>query len=154
MLFRSAHFNLARLGASAGHYVENMYGLRTDALNAGVPTDRLIAEWETAGNAVVLVLPHDLLTVPRLIEIEQGRGGLPGVPLGLRKTAFRSRHVLLEIPSDIGQLRREKPELAEQWRSAVGRAFQAAFAAGYRAVHFVRDDSAGHRRSFYVLERV
>ena len=23
-----------------------MYGERTDALNAGVPTDRLIAEWE------------------------------------------------------------------------------------------------------------
>ncbi len=32
-----------------GRYVENMYGVRTDALNAGVPTDRLIAEWDTAG---------------------------------------------------------------------------------------------------------
>ena len=45
----NAHFNLARLGATAGRYIENMYGERTDALNAGVPTDRLIAEWETSG---------------------------------------------------------------------------------------------------------
>ena len=57
-------------------------------------------------------------------------------------------------PTTSSDLRRETPELAEQWRSVVGRAFQAAFAAGYRAVHFVRDDSSGRRRSFYVLERV
>ena len=42
----NAHFNLARLGATAGRYIDNMYGERTDALNAGVPTDRLIAEWD------------------------------------------------------------------------------------------------------------
>ena len=30
----------------AARYVENMYGERTDRLNAGVPTDRLIAEWD------------------------------------------------------------------------------------------------------------
>src|SRR5208282_1496439 len=41
----NAHFNLTRLGAQAVRYVENMYGERTDQLNAGVPTDRLIAEW-------------------------------------------------------------------------------------------------------------
>ena len=42
----NAHFNLTRLGAQAARYVENMYGERTDRLNAGVPTDRLIAEWD------------------------------------------------------------------------------------------------------------
>ena len=31
-------------------------------------------------------------------------------------------------------------------------AFRTAFDAGYRAVHFVRDDSVGQRRGFYVLE--
>ena len=43
----NAHFNLARLGATAVRYVANMYGERTDRLNAGVPTDRLIVEWST-----------------------------------------------------------------------------------------------------------
>ncbi len=77
----------------------------------------------------------------------------PAVRSGLDESAFESPRVLLEIPNDIVDLRREQPALAERWRAAVGQAFQAAFAAGYRAVDFVRDDSAGRRRSFYVLER-
>ena len=51
--------------------------------------------------------------------------------------------MLLEIPNDIARLRREKPGLAEHSRTVVAQAFQAAFAAGYRAVHFVRDDTIG-----------
>ncbi len=150
----NAHFNLARLGASAGHYVENMYGLRTDALNAGVPTDRVIAEWDTGDDNVVAAPSYESATLLRLIETEQGRGDEPRAALGISEAAFQARRILLEIPDDIVQLRRETPELAEQWRSAVGRAFLAAFAGGYRAVHFVRDDSSGRRRSFYVLQRV
>ena len=150
----NAHFNLARLGASAGHYVANMYGLRTDELNAGVPTDRLIAEWNTEGDAAMVGPSHDLATLLQLIESEQGRGDVPGAPVGLTESAFLAPRILLEIPNDIVHLRRETPELAEQWRTVVGEAFQSAFEGGFRAVHFVRDDSSGSRRSFYVLERI
>jgi predicted GNAT superfamily acetyltransferase len=150
----NAHFNLARLGAWAGLYVENMYGLRTDALNAGVPTDRLIAEWATGVDDVVAIPSPEAPALPHLIETEQGRGDLPGAPVGISESAFQARQILLEIPNDIVQLRRETPELAERWRSVVGQAFQAAFATGYRAVSFVRHDSSGRRRSFYMLERV
>jgi predicted GNAT superfamily acetyltransferase len=150
----NAHFNLARLGASAGRYVENMYGLRTDALNAGVPTDRLIAEWDAQGDAVLPVASPYAQNLCHLIGTEQGRGEEPDLPLGLDESAFQAQQFFLEIPYDIVQLRRETPELAEQWRSLVSRAFQEAFAAGYRAVHFLRDDRSGRRRSFYLLERV
>ncbi len=44
----NARFNLDKLGASASHYIVDMYGPRTDALSADTPTDRLIAEWETS----------------------------------------------------------------------------------------------------------
>jgi predicted GNAT superfamily acetyltransferase len=145
----NAHFNLGRLGATVGHYVDNMYGVRSDSLNAGVPTDRLIAEWDTAPRSQ----PRDSATrvlggLPRLIETEQGTS--PGIA-GL---AGDAPCVLLEIPSDILAFRRAGPALAEQWRAVVARAFTTAFAAGYRAVDFVRDDSPNGRRSFYVLERV
>ncbi len=60
--------------------------------------------------------------------------------------------MLLEIPADIARLRQERPELAEHWRRAVRRAFQTVFDSGYRAIHFVRDESEGRRRVFYVLE--
>jgi hypothetical protein len=44
--------------------------------------------------------------------------------------------------------------VAARWFTLVAQGFQEAFAAGYRAVHFVRDDSSGVQRGFYVLERL
>ena len=42
---RNAHFNLHRLGAVARRHHSNYYGQRTDDLNLGRPTDRLVVEW-------------------------------------------------------------------------------------------------------------
>src|SRR5713226_1365545 len=44
----NAAFNLGVLGATCRTYEVDMYGARTDALNAGLATDRLLAEWPTA----------------------------------------------------------------------------------------------------------
>lgn len=152
----NAHFNLARLKASAGRFIENMYGPRTDALNAGVPTDRLIAEWETgAAEARGAAPQNQTMSLPHLIAVEQGSGPRSsGTPVRLDESALKAPRALLEIPPDIVDLRREQPADAERWRTAVSQAFQSAFASGFRAVDFVRDDSSGQRRSFYVLARV
>src|SRR5580704_10570861 len=45
---RNAHFNLNRLGAIARKYLPNLYGLTTSPLHLGLPTDRLLAEWQLA----------------------------------------------------------------------------------------------------------
>ena len=42
---RNAHFNLHRLGAVARRHHRNYYGRRSDDLNQGRPTDRLVVEW-------------------------------------------------------------------------------------------------------------
>jgi predicted GNAT superfamily acetyltransferase len=153
----NAHFNLMRLGASAGRYVDNMYGGRTDALNAGVPTDRLIAEWDTAQESKGRVRPDLSTSLPRLLHTtadQGGESGLDAAPVGgLRLDFDGGTSFLLEIPADIARLRRERPELAESWRSAVRDAFQSAFGAGYRATALVRDETASPRRVFYVLEQ-
>ena len=64
----NARFNLAKLGATSGRYVENMYGPRTDALNAGLPTDRLIVEWETEPVSLPSIAVEEARDLPRLIE--------------------------------------------------------------------------------------
>ena len=79
----NAHFNLARLGASAGRYVENMYGERTDALNAGVPTDRLIAEWDTEAEHSVTVAPDTTATLAALDSNRASRGVACATPLAV-----------------------------------------------------------------------
>jgi predicted GNAT superfamily acetyltransferase len=146
----NAYFNLVRLGASAGYYVENMYGPRTDALNAGVPTDRLIAEWNIQDEAKLVTI-DTISDLPRLVEREQGGNEPVAISDAM---SLRPLRILLEIPAEFALLRRDTPAMAEQWRALVAQAFQAAFAAGYRAVHFVRADSLGQRRGFYVLERL
>jgi predicted GNAT superfamily acetyltransferase len=148
----NARFNLVRLGARVRRYVENMYGFRTDALNAGVPTDRVIAEWETrlGEQAMPGDAPASLEALPHLILTTEAGSGLR-LPreVNERPTA---PSVLVEIPARIAELRREQPEAAEAWREAVGRALRAGFVAGYCAVGFVSEESRGARRCAYVLQ--
>ncbi len=42
---KNAHLNIVRLGAIARRYMPDFYGPSTSALQGGLPTDRLVAEW-------------------------------------------------------------------------------------------------------------
>jgi predicted GNAT superfamily acetyltransferase len=125
----NARFNLDRLGATSRRFVEDMYGRRSDALNANASTDRLIVEWSTkqVEDPRVVIEPADL---PRLIEIEDR-------PIARVEGKLTGPAVLLEIPADITSLRKNDPDLAESWTIAVRKAFQAALAAGYGADGFL-----------------
>lgn len=149
----NARFNLVRLGARVRRYVDNMYGPRTDALNTGVPTDRLIAEWDVVEDQPPGPVddPAVLATAPRLLQIAEAARGIR-IPLGIDEQPTADR-VLVEIPQRIADLRRDHPDAAETWREAVRRAFRAGFAAGYVAVGFVREVTSEERRCAYVLER-
>jgi predicted GNAT superfamily acetyltransferase len=136
----NAHFNLHRLGASAGRYLENMYGFRTDALNLGVPTDRLIAEWPVTPGARS---PIEGIGWPRLVE------GPDEPKVEEFDPVAGSPILLVEIPADIRRIRSEDPARAERWRSTISKALAAAFEVSYRADDVVREEG----RSFYVLRR-
>jgi predicted GNAT superfamily acetyltransferase len=127
----NARFNLGRLGATARRFVEDMYGRRSDALNANATTDRLIVEWSTASVDQKRNEPN-VIGLPRLIEVD-------GQPIASVDGRLDGPAVALEIPADIGLLRKEQPDQAEAWSFAVRTSFQAAFAAGYRAEGFARD---------------
>ena len=45
MELKNAHFNLVRLGAVARLYIPDCYGVTESPLHAGLPNDRLVAEW-------------------------------------------------------------------------------------------------------------
>jgi MazG family protein len=53
---KNAYFNVERLGAIARRYVPNQYGITSSVLHAGLPTDRLVAEWWFASDRVRRVL--------------------------------------------------------------------------------------------------
>jgi predicted GNAT superfamily acetyltransferase len=125
----NARFNLGTLGAVAREYVVDMYGPRTDALNAGLPTDRLIVEWETE-EAPWVPLSREAVEAPKLVADAWGEPDRSPLPGG-------ARFALVELPPDVGALRRTEPERAARWQAAVRASFLEAFAAGMAATRVV-----------------
>jgi predicted GNAT superfamily acetyltransferase len=149
----NAHFNLGRLGARSNTLIEDMYGIRSDALNAGVPTDRLIATWSTTPQPHAAIGEVELARLPRVVEAVARPDGPPDVAAVSTVAGDGRAIVLLEVPGEIGRLRAEAPELAERWRSAVASALTRLFASGFAAVDFVRARADDGTRHYYVLRR-
>lgn len=53
---RNAYFNICRLGAVAQRYLLDVYGATSSPLHAGLPTDRLVAEWHLSSDRVFALL--------------------------------------------------------------------------------------------------
>jgi len=143
----NARFNLDKLGATAGRYLVDMYGPRTDDLNRDTPTDRLVAVWETDPDSRPAAAPPPPAArhAPRVVRAVAPAPEFAGIPDG-------APYLLLDVPPRINRLRAEAPELAGRWGEAVRQAFLEAFAAGYRAVGFLREEAPDGRREAYLLE--
>ncbi len=151
---RNAEFNLRRLGAVGVRYVDDMYGPRTDPLNAGAPTDRLIAAWPTDPDARAVrapsIGPEELAGFPGWFPVVAGADGLWMPVDGPTPAPPDAEFALLEIPADLARLRDARPDRLAGWRLAVRAAFHGAFAAGYLVLSCQR---VGPDRAAYVLGR-
>jgi predicted GNAT superfamily acetyltransferase len=121
---KNAHFNIERLGAIVRHYIPNLYGRTSSPLHAGLPTDRLVAEWWVRSQRVEDVLAGK----PRAACSECER---------------------ITIPSDIRRICREDPLSAERIQTNVRKQFATNIADGRAAVGFEFDKVQGT----YLLER-
>ncbi|MDZ4768077.1 MAG: hypothetical protein SGJ24_03025 [Chloroflexota bacterium] len=124
----NANFNIARLGAIVDRYHIDFYGIMTDAINAGLPSDRVEAVWDV--RAVRAVSKPLLLTnAPFLLRCDAA-----GHPV---QYAFETGAVMLAaIPAQIDVIKATAPQTALAWRHALRETLITAFAKGYRAVDF------------------
>jgi chorismate synthase len=130
---RNAHLNLHTLGTFSRRYQANMYGQHFGALNAGLPSDRLLAEWWLDGPPAELC-PSDATVEPGpppapVFEVAAGR-------VVARHEDLAAPRLWLEVPADIQSLKRTDIALALDWRLQVRQAFAAYFARGYVAGDF------------------
>lgn len=128
---RNAYFNLHKLGTSSRTYRENHYGPMEDALNQGLPSDRLLVEWRLRDDPVVRETGR-----ARPIEILSSRAGRPelhldGVPADVP--------LAIHIPHDIQALKHGDADAALAWRLAVRQAFSWALDRGYVAADYLND---------------
>lgn len=122
---KNAHFNIERLGAIVRHYIPNLYGRTSSPLHAGLPTDRLVAEWWVRSQRV-----EDVLA---------------GSPPSFSSPVAHER---IEIPADIRRICRDDAQSAEKIQSNVRDQFSANFANGRGAVGF----ELNHDLGTYLLE--
>ncbi len=123
---RNAYFNIVRLGAVMRRFIPNCYGVTDSPLHAGLPTDRLVAEW-WVGSAWVGSIVAGTAQKP-----VQKKGAVERVAL----------------PADVGEIKRQDRAAALRIQSDVREKFQKLFAEGYTVTGF----ETGARKVNYVLE--
>jgi len=126
---KNAHFNLVRLGAVARRYIPNCYGITSSPLHGGLPTDRLMAEWE--------------------LESDRVKEAVSRQPTGVSKKVSRTDDVRIFVPADVARMREAEPEKAARVQREICEQFQKWFAKGYAAVGFELGGEGGR----YILER-
>ncbi len=144
LVLRNAVFNLARLGASAEGYLENVYGVMEDGMNLG-ESDRLWIRWHLTEPDVERAAAGTPCRVrPPAGAAERlwpGPGGEPLEPVELGR-ADSGGGFLCRVHPDIALLRREDPVLADSWRAATRRVMGGALAAGGRVLGL--DEAGGY----------
>jgi predicted GNAT superfamily acetyltransferase len=143
---RNAYLNLYHLGVVARHYSPDHYGPMDDALNAGLPTDRLEAEWwltsppvvERSSGRVPAARSLEAAQAQGAIVLLRARAGAGGrAEPELVEAARTGRPGLIAIPRDFQELKGRDRQLAAAWREQTRTAFETALTAGLRATDFV-----------------
>ena len=135
LVARNAWFNLAKLGAQPTDYLEDFYGPMTDAINAGMASDRVLLTWVLDDPAVAAACAGH----PR----QPGPAGAPGAEVALavgpdlepvaRQTG--APLVTVAVPPDVEAL---GPGRRRAWRAAVRQALGERLAAGATVAGFLR----------------
>ena len=120
---KNAYFNLVRLGAIARVLVPNCYGITGSALHAGLPTDRLVAEW--------------------WLDSVRVKSILADIALPSRDSTRR-----IPLPSNISEIKSADPADGVRIQSVAREQFQKWFAAGYAATAVEQLDDTTE----YILE--
>jgi predicted GNAT superfamily acetyltransferase len=108
---KNAYFNLMLLGATARRFVPNCYGVTGSPLHGGLPTDRLVAEWELRSERAERCLREES-------------------PVA----SIRPDAVRIAVPKTIGEMRRSNPAGARKVQDRMREEFQRWFGLGYSVV--------------------
>lgn len=134
---RNARVNLVKLGVQVFEYFPNFYGDLPDALNAGDPTDRVIARWNLLSESTLAVArSRNLEIFPNEIAValsnEEGRPVRHDIDPA-------AEQLLCYIPSDIIEIRSQDDALALEWRLALRAELHPRLNSGWQISGFTHD---------------
>lgn len=147
----NARFNFRYLGVTAHVYHVNLYGEMTDAINAGLASDRLEAHWNLNDARVVALaegaaskeytenFPDDAF----LVQLNSDAIVL------CKPDVMKLDAYCIEIPYDLSTLKTTNKLRAIEWQLAIRQAMVFAFEKGYSADEFILHDG----RCWYVMRK-
>lgn len=144
LVARNAYLNVRRLGALPIEYLRDVYGDGSSSeLHEGLGTDRFLVEWRL----------DEVDTVPADSGFRDGEAILnvdrEGVPLEPPFEIGEEPRLLIEIPEDIQEAKKESADVGPLWRRSTRFAIEGCFELGYEVVGFSRISG----RCWYQLER-
>jgi predicted GNAT superfamily acetyltransferase len=133
LVARNAWFNLAKLGATPTGYLEDFYGPMSDAINAGMASDRLLLTWRLRDPAVAAACAG----TPARPDVPAGAEPALEVGAELEPVAARTgaAAVTVAVPPDLERL---EAGSRRAWRAAVREALGGRLAEGAAVTGFLR----------------
>ena len=137
---QNANFNFHLLGATSNIYHRNFYGIMSDSINAGVPSDRFEAIWQLDSEKPQHNIPAN---ISFLLRSDNQQALITGKPVD-------DCHAVA-CPYNFPAIKSDNLDLAIQWRQAMSDVLQSAFEAGYQVIDFVsnREEKSCH----YVIHK-
>lgn len=150
---RNARFNFNRLGVTCHSYLVNHYGLMNDAINAGMPSDRLEAWWKLDSVRAQKfaedgseIQPDVKLDELKRLMYQQVDGTLVlDLPEQLLDDVY-----CVELPPDINAIKQAGMEAAKNWQLHLRNALSFCLAQGYHIIGVVTDSG----QAWYILQRM
>jgi chorismate synthase len=139
----NAHLNLNKLGANVATHYHNYYG-EMSGINAGTPSDRLLADWDLqAPNVTALAGGGSPRAFPNAHATNHVQDSKPtAVHLDLEQAQLS-----FTIPDDFPKMQTENLALALEWREHSRAVLDHYLARGYRLTNF------NAQAKQYLLER-
>ena len=162
---RNAYLNIHLLGCTCQTYHCDIYGKMSDEINRGTLSDRFGVDWYITREHVINRIDHhknpkrendsidELLQAGvKLLNPARFDQKKWPVPVEIEQIIAKER-VLVEIPADIQEIRRNDAGISGDWRHHTRKIFETLFAEGYLVVDFIFNPG-DQPRSFYLMHKV
>ena len=138
---RNNLFNFSNLGVVCNTYIVDAYGEMDDALNRGLPSDRLEVEWRLGERLDPESTPASRLRPEDAILVGGYELRPDGLPTPCRTGTAGRALVAVEAPGDYRAIKLLDGELALAWRLHLREVFSDLFERGYVVVACVGGES-------------
>ena len=145
---RNGYLNLRKLGAYLRTYYSSYYGVMSDELNKGMPSDRFLVEWEVSKENNSKENPLELNATVKLVDWLKEEKVIRPITSEMK---LEKNHYAIAVPTSIHEIKKTDINVALEWRYALREAFTKALEKGYIVTDVIKEHG-NHSVHFYIIK--